>query len=98
MKQKRKPISYAPEHRPAWRRFRRWCTCGLRWPCPDRFTGRADVLLPPANDPHWSAAAMHVRDTLGFCTGCLDLWGHLTRYPCSVTIWAAYLLVGRYPS
>jgi hypothetical protein len=42
--------------------------------------------------------AMHVRDRLGFCTGCLDLWGHLTRYPCSVTIWAAYLLVGRYPS
>ncbi|MGC9666719.1 hypothetical protein ACNTMW_09200 [Planosporangium sp. 12N6] len=42
-------------------------------------------------------SAVHVPDRLGFCLGCRELWGHLTPYPCSVTIWAAYLLAGRRP-
>lgn len=44
------PVRYAPQHRRVWRRFRRWCTCGLRWPCPDRYTARAVVSAP-----QWSA-------------------------------------------
>jgi hypothetical protein len=58
MKRKPKPISYAPQHRPVWRRFRRWCTCGLRWPCPDRFTGHASAPLPLAIDPQWNVTAI----------------------------------------
>lgn len=30
------PVPLAPSHRPVWRRLRRVCSCGLRWPCQDR--------------------------------------------------------------
>ncbi|MGC9666720.1 hypothetical protein ACNTMW_09205 [Planosporangium sp. 12N6] len=62
MTRKEQPVSYAPQHRPVWRRFRRWCTCGLRWPCPDRFTGRDAAGKNDTgrndtgrNDPHGNA-------------------------------------------
>jgi hypothetical protein len=47
----RRSISYAPRHRRDRRRFWLWCICGLRWPCPDRFTkARASTSAP-----HWNA-------------------------------------------
>lgn len=44
-----RPIRFAPRHRRDWRRLWRYCRCGLRWPCPDRFASDlASAYLPPA--------------------------------------------------
>lgn len=53
------PIPLAPRHRLTWRRFRRWCSCGLRWKtCPDkRFPVPVEPQVawgqPPPNLPNW---------------------------------------------
>ena len=35
------PVPEHPTHRPVWRRLRRVCVCGLRWPCVDRRRGNS---------------------------------------------------------
>ncbi|WP_326559482.1 hypothetical protein [Micromonospora sp. NBC_01796] len=58
-----KPIPLAPTHRCTWRRFRRWCSCGLRWAsCPDRRTPvpyepQSGPAIRPDRDnrPNWDA-------------------------------------------
>lgn len=47
-------LRFAPLHRRDWRRFWRYCRCGLRWACPDRFTPEPPplgVLPAPATVP-----------------------------------------------
>ncbi|SCF20421.1 hypothetical protein GA0070216_106237 [Micromonospora matsumotoense] len=39
MKKHDRPVPTAPRHRRDWSRWGRYCTCGLRWPCPDRLAG-----------------------------------------------------------
>ncbi|MFF0876862.1 hypothetical protein [Micromonospora aurantiaca (nom. illeg.)] len=41
----RRPVPAGPRHRRDWRAAWRRCTCGLRWPCPDRGP------VPPAEPP-----------------------------------------------
>ncbi|MEH0981187.1 hypothetical protein [Micromonospora sp. CPCC 205556] len=53
-----KPVPLAPRHRRDWWRWGRYCTCGLRWPCPDRLAGVPVGTPPPANRTHrWVGAA-----------------------------------------
>ncbi|MGI5213986.1 hypothetical protein [Plantactinospora sp. CA-290183] len=45
-------IRYAPLHHRDWRRFWRYCRCGLRWRCPDRIGPGAPALgVPPRPAP-----------------------------------------------
>lgn len=55
-----RPVPLTPSHRPVWRRLRRICSCGLRWPCQDRTrttaalsSGRA-VDGPRYNGVRWA--------------------------------------------
>ncbi|HEX5540145.1 MAG TPA: hypothetical protein VFX60_01055 [Micromonospora sp.] len=53
---KTKPIPLAPRHRRVWKRWRRWCSCGLRWTaCPDRWlpVPTEPPTLPRFNRPRW---------------------------------------------
>ncbi|MEU5939260.1 hypothetical protein ABZ807_08705 [Micromonospora sp. NPDC047548] len=43
-----RPVPLAPRHRRDWSRWGRYCTCGLRWPCPDRHTVVPEEAPPPA--------------------------------------------------
>jgi hypothetical protein len=54
------------------------------------------VDIDPAPDPQARAIAyaaevvrQHTPDPDGWCTGCLNLWGRLTPYPCTQVEWAA---------
>ncbi|WKU04674.1 hypothetical protein [Micromonospora sp. HUAS LYJ1] len=64
------PVPMSPRHRRNWSRWGRYCTCGLRWPCPDRLAGVPRREPPPATLPaprhhlwngptavHWVSAA-----------------------------------------
>ncbi|MEV6800954.1 hypothetical protein AB0M91_21780 [Micromonospora rifamycinica] len=46
MSKRDRPVPTAPRHRRDWSRWGRHCTCGLRWPCPDRL-----AAVPPGERP-----------------------------------------------
>lgn len=49
-------VPLVPGHRPVWRRFRRRCVCGLRWPCQDRQRPSGHSAQPDnVADPRWNA-------------------------------------------
>jgi hypothetical protein len=54
------------------------------------------VDTDPAPDPRDRTTAyaadvvrQHTPDPEGWCTGCLNLWGRLTPYPCTQAEWVA---------
>jgi hypothetical protein len=53
------PVPMAPAHRKIWRRLRRVCTCGLRWPCQENrirdLAAAAQPPIIPVNRPGWEA-------------------------------------------
>ncbi|GAB3818781.1 hypothetical protein [Micromonospora zhanjiangensis] len=59
-----KPVPLALVHRSVWRRWRRWCVCGLRWRrCPDRrltALNTRNERLPP----YWVSATTDEYDQL----------------------------------
>ncbi|GAA2716649.1 hypothetical protein ACFY2R_22610 [Micromonospora olivasterospora] len=53
------PVPLAPRHRRDWSRWGRYCTCRLRWPCPDR---RAAVPVEEPTPPRLPAQRNHLWD------------------------------------
>ncbi|MEU1756840.1 hypothetical protein ABZ436_29875 [Micromonospora matsumotoense] len=56
MRKHDRPVPMTPRHRRDWSRWGRHCTCGLRWPCPDRLAGvplgEPPPPRPPTHRPH----------------------------------------------
>jgi hypothetical protein len=55
-------VPMSVRHRMRWRRWRRVCVCGLRWPCLDRdATGEAARVLTASTRIRWTndAATLH---------------------------------------
>jgi hypothetical protein len=62
--QRRALVPLAPTHNRDWRRFWRYCRCGLRWRCPDSYPPEVRMPYPAHPRPlpevtpkaHWPGA------------------------------------------
>ncbi|MGK5445265.1 hypothetical protein ACSNN7_26055 [Micromonospora sp. URMC 105] len=66
MSKEPKRVPLAPRHRRNWWRWGRYCTCGLRWPCPDRLGGVPVMALPAHRNQRWTRSrALRRESTVG---------------------------------
>ena len=60
------PVPMGPRHRKHWRGLRRTCSCGLRWPCPDRVqSAAARKTTVVADIPAWQTASTSAYPQIG---------------------------------
>ena len=79
-------MRFEPRHARNWRRLGRYCRCGVRWPCPDRYLPSTIApYLHNTPDPRPKPADRPSNQSPQWDRG--PRWNHPTEY-----VWVADLL------